>query len=199
MASRKAGEDLGRALQEKAVLAVRELDDNAHALALGGEGDHLDDLGSLADRLVMRPSLLLSKGHESGLGLGTDETALGAVLVGTLEGSRVDDDRVVEELLECGRDVRVDVAGVGGKVETTLTSGSFEALGLLALRFESRELLGVAIVVGVGASRVLLETLNELEVDADRASDDGHLVRGEGTGLVRADLGREGRVSNWPK
>lgn len=53
-------------------------------------------------------------------------------------------------------------------------------------------LVGVDVVVGVRASGVLGETVGELKVDSDGASDDRHLVLGERTGLVGADDGSVG-------
>lgn len=181
------GEHLGGSLEQEAVCSVGQLKDDSHGLALRAERDHLDDLGVVTSLAVVGPSLADSEREEGGLGLGADESSLGAVLVGSLEGGRVDGDRVIEKLAEAGRDVLVDVGHVGREVEATLAGRS--GLELLLLRVD---LLGVAVVVGVGTGGVLGEAVGELEVDTDGAGDDRHLVLGEGSGLVGADDGSVG-------
>lgn len=86
------GEDLGSSLEHEAVRSTRQLDDNSHRLALRTERNHVDDLGSLARRLVVVPAEVLREPEKRRLSLAADEASDLAMLVGALERSRVDRD-----------------------------------------------------------------------------------------------------------
>ncbi|KAJ9479954.1 hypothetical protein PHBOTO_003733 [Pseudozyma hubeiensis] len=90
---------------------------------------------------------------------------VGVVLLGLLEGGRVDGDAVVEKSLKRRADRVVklgllDDASLGGRT---------------------------GIVLGLDTLAVGLETVGELEVDTDAACNYAHLVLSQGTGLVGAD------------
>ena len=94
------GQDFGSALDQEPSLAIVQLDQNAHGLALGRKGHHFYDASVGANLAVIGPPCAFGKGEQSDFSLGPDETALGAVLVRTLESGRVDGDGVIEEILQ---------------------------------------------------------------------------------------------------
>jgi len=171
-------EDLASALQIQPVATSFDLDNNAHGLPLGRERDHLPDLRAVPRFLEGRPLELLRELQERRLRLAADKYQLFGLRVDILKSGRVDSDRLVEELPECGGKDRVELGLVDGKVVVWV---------LAVLRVEAT--IGVIAAVCVGARAVVLELTNEFGVDADGTRDDRHRVLRERAGLVGADDG----------
>jgi hypothetical protein len=78
-----------------------------------GEGQrdehHLNNLGGLPRLLVVLPAEFLAKSKQGSLGLGSDELELASLGVLVFESGRVEDQSVVEEVLNGGRKVFVQV------------------------------------------------------------------------------------------
>jgi len=103
-------EDLQRVLEGQVVTARLETDDDAHGFPLTREGDHLHDLCQLASFLRVLPTKVLGKLEKVDLGLRSHEGELFGLRVNVFKSSRVDHDRLVEQVLQLrGKDC-VDVA-----------------------------------------------------------------------------------------
>jgi len=182
-------EDFGCALEEQAVAAGRETDDDAHGLPVAGEGNHLDDLGRVTSFLPVLPTKILGKLEEGGLGLGSNKNNLFGLRVDVLEGGGVDRDRLVDQALELGGKDPIDVTLFDREVVCVfpIDLGLVDDLShILFLR------LFLFLIGGVRTGLVILEVANELGVDTDRTGDDAHDVLSERSSLVGADDGGVG-------